>query len=284
MLKHFTHCRLTKKESIPCRHRNQHIFEKNSAQKLQDNYGIPKFIKNLIPDNLIAFINKFRQKKVWKNYEELSTKEVFTKIYSENVWGKDNSNPGTYFSGGGSHDAILIDPYITAIKKFIAGLENKPDVMDMGCGDFNIGSKVRSLCNKYIACDIVDPLIEQNKIIYKDLNVDFRVFDLTNEKCEKVDIIFVRQVLQHLSNDDIKKGLQHIIPYCKYLILTEHWPAKNNFKRNLDKPTGPDIRALLNSGIDITLPPFNYSHLKAECICEVPDLLGSIKTFVYRCN
>ena len=240
-------------------------------------------IKKLLPESVLIFLKKSRQKAIWKNYEALSTKEVFTKIYNENVWGADSSNPGSYFSGGGSHDATQIAPYISAVNKFIAALPNKPDVIDIGCGDFNIGSKIRGLCNKYIACDIVDGLIDQNKINFKDAAVDFRVFDLTNEKCEKVDIIFVRQVLQHLSNDDIKKGLQNIIPYCKYLILTEHLPP-GNFKRNLDKPTGPDIRAVLNSGIDITASPFNFSNLKGECICEVPDALGSIKTFVYRCN
>lgn len=239
--------------------------------------------KKILPAGLLVFFKKIRQKTVWKKYEQLSTKEVFTKIYSEHIWGKDNSNPASYFSGGGSHDAAQIEPYITAVNKFISGLQYKPDVMDLGCGDFNIGSKIRGHCNRYIACDIVDGLIEQNKINFKDDHVDFRMFDLTTQQCDKVDIIFVRQVLQHLSNDEIKKGLQNIIPHCKYLVLTEHLPA-GNFKPNLDKPTGPDIRAILNSGIDITARPFNYSSLKGECICEVPDVLGTIKTFVYRCN
>lgn len=246
--------------------------------------NIRSIIKRMVPEALVVFINRNRIKKVSEKYKHLSTKEIFTKIYSEHTWGNDNADPGSYFSGGGSHDAVLIDPYINAVKQFIAGLNSPPDVMDLGCGDFNIGSKLRPLCNRYIACDIVEPLIVQNKKTYAGLNVDFRIFDLTSEKCEQVDIIFVRQVLQHLSNEDIKKGLQNIIPYCKYLVLTEHVPAKENFNKNLDKPTGPDIRALLNSGIDITAPPFNYDHLKGECICEIPDVLGKIQTIVYKCN
>ena len=245
--------------------------------------SLVSIIKKLLPESILIMLKKKRQQKVWTDYGGLSTKEVFTKIYNENVWGSDNENPGAYFSGGGSHDTTQIAPYITAVKQFIAGLGNKPDVMDLGCGDFNIGSQIRNTCNRYIACDIVDGLIEQNKKKHEKENVEFRVFDLVNDKCESVDIIFVRQVLQHLSNTDIKKGLQNIIPNCKYLILTEHWPSNKNFKPNLDKPTGPDIRAVLNSGIDITAPPFNYK-LQSEIICEVPDMLGSIKTFVYRCK
>lgn len=245
--------------------------------------SLNKIIKKLLPESVVMLLKKKRQEKVWKKYDGMSTKEVFTKIYSEHVWGKDNSEPGSFFSGGGSHEPAQITPYITAVKNFISTLGSKPDVMDIGCGDFNIGSQIRSSCNRYIACDIVDGLIAQNRIKFKDAHVDFRVFDLTNEACEKVDIIFVRQVLQHLSNNDIKKGLQNIIPYCKYLVLTEHCPEKENFKKNLDKPTGPDIRALLNSGLDITAPPFNYN-LQGTCICEVPDVVGSIKTYVYQCN
>lgn len=245
--------------------------------------SLTKIIKQLLPKSLLLAIKKKRQQAIWKDYAALSTKGVFTKIYSEHIWGTDAANPGSFFSGGGSHDPSQIEPYITAVKKFIATLPGKPDVMDLGCGDFNIGLQVRDVCNRYIACDIVDSLIEQNRINYKNAGVDFRVFDLTTEKCDEVDIIFVRQVLQHLSNSDIKKGLQNIIPYCKYLVLTEHWPANKNFKCNLDKPTGPDIRAVLDSGIDITAPPFNYN-LAGECICEVPDALGTIRTIVYKCN
>ncbi len=240
-------------------------------------------IKKVLPDNLLILLKKIHKRTFWKKYKELTPKEVFTKIYSEHVWGNNTSNPNSYFSGGGSHDVALTGPYIEAVKKFILGLTNKPDVMDLGCGDFNIGSKIRGVCNNYIACDIVDSLIEQNRVAFKDLHVDFRVFDLTEEKCESVDIVFLRQVLQHLSNDDIQKGLKNIVPYCKYLVLTEHLPIGSNFKRNIDKPTGPDVRADLKSGIDITSLPFKYT-LKGECICEVPDAFGIIKTIVYKCN
>ncbi len=243
--------------------------------------GIVKIIKKVLPDSILVMLGRMKQQTANKDYKELSTKEVFTKIYTEHVWGADGSNPASFFSGGGSHEKALIEPYITAVRKFISSLNKRPDVMDLGCGDFNIGSNISPLCNSYVACDIVDSLIEHNKKKFNDLNVDFRVFDLTAEKCDKVDIIFIRQVLQHLSNSDIQKGLQNAVPFCKYLIVTEHWPAKQNFTKNLDKPTGPGTRTGLQSGIDITAKPFSY-HLKATCICEVEDMDGVIKTFVYE--
>jgi 2-polyprenyl-3-methyl-5-hydroxy-6-metoxy-1,4-benzoquinol methylase len=263
------------------------IFEEQNlvfTSQFEYNMGITRLIKKILPDAILAGFNKIREGARWSSYKNLSAKEVFTRIYSEHVWGQDQSNPNAYFSGGGSHDAALIDPYIAAVKKFIASLEIKPDVMDLGCGDFNIGSKLRACCNKYIACDIVDTLIEHNKVKFKEAAVDFRVFDLTNEKCDPVDIVFVRQVFQHLSNDGIKKGLKNIIPFCKYLVITEHLPGKNNFKRNIDKPTGPGTRAELYSGIDIGSSPFNYTDLKGDIICEVQDNYGIIQTVVYKCS
>ena len=78
----------------------------------------------------------------------------------------------------------------------------------MGCGDFVVGSKIRSLCNQYIACDIVAPLIEYNKKKYQPLNVDFRTLNLISDNLPSADVVFIRQVLQHLSNIEIK----NIIP------------------------------------------------------------------------
>ncbi|MGN6266139.1 MAG: class I SAM-dependent methyltransferase [Ginsengibacter sp.] len=242
-----------------------------------------KIIKKNLPFSLLLALKKIRKKKLWEKYKQLSSKEIFTKIYEENVWGSNGSKPGSYYSGGGSHDAALIEPYTIAVNKFLSRFPNKPDVLDIGCGDFNVGSKIRSLCNKYIACDIVDSLIEQDQLNFKDLNVEFKVYDLISEKCEETDVIFLRQVLQHLSNDDIEKGLKNIIPNCQYLVLTEHLPPNTNFKKNINKTTGPDVRAELNSGIDITEAPFSYN-LKSECICEVPDQLGTLKTIVYTCK
>lgn len=242
-----------------------------------------RMINKILPPAIINQLKKIKARMLWRKYKPLSTKEIFATIYKEQIWGSDSAFSGEYFSGGGSHDETLIKPYIEEVRKFTLSFDSKPNVMDIGCGDFNIGSKIRDTCDKYIACDIVDFLIDQNKKIYKELNVDFKVFDLINERCEKVDIVFLRQVLQHLSNADIQKGLKNILPYCKYLVLTEHVPLQDDFKKNLDKPTGPDVRTKLNSGVDITAPPFNYS-LQGKCICEVFDSVGIIRTIVFKCN
>ena len=42
-----------------------------------------------------------------------------------------------------------------------------------------------------------------------------------------------------------------------------------NFVANIDKPTGPDTRLYENSGVILTLPPFNLKVFKDTDICEI---------------
>ena len=184
---------------------------------------IRTLIKSLLPDFFLSYLYKVHLRTRGGNYNAMTNKQVFTKIYKEHVWGSDNSNLHVHFSGGGSHDVPSSDAYVSAVADFISRLPNKPDVIDLGCGDFRIGSRIRPLCNKYIACDIVDHVVQDNRENYRDLGVDFRVFDFTREKCEQADIIFVRHVFQHLSNHDIQLALKNIVPNCHYLVLTEHF-------------------------------------------------------------
>ena len=108
--------------------------------------------------------------------------------------------------------------YENAVVEFIHSLDAKPDVVDLGCGDFSVGSHIRPLCRNYIACDIVEPLIEFNRKEYESQNVDFRVLDFTRDRIPSCEVLFLRQVLQHLSNKHIKKALPKLVSCCKYLV------------------------------------------------------------------
>ena len=242
-----------------------------------------KKLSNILPLwRLTKLKEQYELKKQRKQYEDLSTQDAFTKIYAENAWGKSDDQGGKFHSGSGSHNEHIVNAYIKTIIKFLSSFENKPDVVDLGCGDFHIGSQIRHLCNNYIACDIVEPLIKFNKEKYQDLNVDFRVLDLTKDALPGGDIVFIRQVLQHLSNDLISNALPEITSKFKYLVLTEHIPAGNSFTHNLDKPVGPGIRLSSGSGIVLTSAPFNLKPKYEHCLCEVNEYGGVIKTMLYE--
>ena len=47
------------------------------------------------------------------------------------------------FSGPDSHDVLVVDPYVAGVRTFIANnFVTPPDVVDLGCGDFNVGKQI----------------------------------------------------------------------------------------------------------------------------------------------
>ena len=225
-------------------------------------------VKKFIPNIILKYREKYIVKKARNRFLKMKNHEIFKEIYLNKLWDPDlEKSNHEFYSGPGSHFPELVDNYIIGVKKFLSSLPKKPNVVDLGCGDFYIGSKLRKLCNNYIAADIVDELISFNKEKYKLLNVEFRTIDITCDELPSGDICFVRQILQHMSNKSILGFLKSVNKY-KYLILTEHFPLSKNFVPNIDKFDGYDIRVYDNSAVVLTAPPFNLKVVKDAGICE----------------
>lgn len=242
---------------------------------------IEKIIKKFIPNIFLRYREKNTVKKMREKFSKMEKNQIFREIYLKKLWSPESVKfEHKFYSGIGSYLPELVDNYIFEIKNFLLSLPKRPDVVDLGCGDFVIGSKLRKFCNKYIAVDIFDELINYNKKKYQDLNVDFRILDITSEELPSGDVCFVRQVLQHLSNESIVNFVKAIKNKYKYLIITEHFPSSKNFVANLDKPTGPDVRLYDKSAVILTKPPFNLRVIKDTDVCETysDSIDGVIKT------
>ena len=176
-----------------------------------------------------------------------------TQIYGLKLWGGKDFD---FYSGRGSHDSKIINPYIERLITFLKSHNSSLIVCDLGCGDFNIGKHLTKYTRKYIGIDIVENLINRNKKVYKKDNLEFCCLDITKDELPHGDCIILRQVLQHLSNTEILKRLQKIATY-KYIVLTEHIPL-NNFIPNKDIISGQGIRIKQNSGVNILESPFNF--------------------------
>lgn len=211
-----------------------------------------------------------------------SNKYIFSKIYEENHWGQSADSSHKYFSGSGSHSNEIIEPYINVSINFLNLFDSKPSVVDLGCGDFFVGSEIRQYCSHYIACDVVEELIYYNKEKFRDLNVDFRVLDLALDELPRADIVFIRQVFQHLSNQEILKTLPKLSKSYRYLVLTEHLPDAEVFTANMDIVTGRDTRLSKGSGIVLTEAPFNLSVKQATEVCVVNIPSGKLVTTIYQ--
>ena len=212
-----------------------------------------------------------------------SNQTVFSNVYQKKLWGiASPENESPFYSGPGSSDPEIVDPYVETVNRFFASLPTKKKAVDLGCGDFRVGSRIVDSFDSYIACDVVPELVHFNQQHWQHLPVEFRVVDLVKDEIPDGDVLIVRQVLQHLSNDDIKRFTQSIPRGISYLLVTEHLPSGRDFLANKDKASGSDIRLSSGSGVVLTKPPFSMKFKSETTLLSVPQFGGSIVTTLYE--
>ena len=239
-------------------------------------------VKLVTPSPLRRIAREYLSQRWEAKYEGRPVEEIFSAIYRERKWGTNSDSD--FSSGSGSHIPSVVSPYVSAVQGFLESLPCPPSVVDLGCGDFNVGKQLHPYCGRYVACDVVPALIRRNKDKFGDMQVDFRRIDIIEDDLPEGDIVFLRQVLQHLSNAQILRVVHKLYRY-KFLVLTEHVPTNPDFPPNCDKATGSGIRLSQGSGVVLTEPPFLLSARSESVICTTNQSLaqypGLIKTTLY---
>ncbi len=203
-----------------------------------------------------------KAKETKRHKEPWPTKKAMEQVYADNLWG---GKAASFYSGDGSHHKEIVDPYILALKSFLTSFETPLVVCDLGCGDFNVGKQLVNYTKRYEAVDIVTDLINYNKEKFKIKKLSFHCLDIAKDQLPSGDCAIIRQVLQHLSNDEVCSVMNKLVNY-KYVIVTEHLP-EGDFEPNKDIISGQGIRLKKQSGLNLLKPPFN---LKVK---EVTELL-----------
>ena|SRR6185369_1652306 len=143
-------------------------------------------------------------------------RDVFQKIYEENLWRSDES-----VSGRGSTMAQTEE-----IRRMLPVIFDEYDirtVVDIPCGDYHWFQHIKfKKPIMYLGADIVPELVERNKqYSTPDHTVQFLVMDITRDKLPPADVILCRDLLGHLSNGDVRKALTNIkSSNAKYLLAT----------------------------------------------------------------
>jgi len=181
-----------------------------------DTNTIKKIVKK-IP--IIPFLyRKFRDHKLSKKNAE----EVFSDIYKNNKWGGVDS-----VSGGGSD--LQQTKHISQELPIIFNRLNISTMLDIPCGDFHWMSKVNLSGVSYTGSDIVGELIKENSRQYKREGVSFQKLDLIKDELPKVDLVFCRDCLVHLSYNDALLALENICKsHSKYLLTTTFTNRNSN--------------------------------------------------------
>lgn len=158
-------------------------------------------------------------------------------------------------------------PYINTLIPLLTN-NNIRNIVDLGCGDFWIMRHVLgALAQKnynffYTGIDVVEDLIKHNAANFRHPNIRFICRDVTtdNEPLPDGEILIIRQVLQHLSNADIKKILSKTGKF-KFLFITETIYDEPDAVHNIDMMSSGSVRAYYKSGIYLEHPPFNYKNI-----------------------
>lgn len=268
-----------------------HLWAREFVEKLPDDYGkassstmlirklrrlarvsIDKIngISKSVADTLLGLII----------FPSRNREKTFRDVYRHNKWGTDNIS--AFFSGVGSRGAP-VSTYVENILPILSELgKEKLRVVDLGCGDFVVGKEL--LKNKpkiqYIGCDIVPEIISSHINNHASENVSFQHIDIVSQELPDGEVCLVRQVFQHLPNDDITAVLKKLSKY-KRVIITEAQPFEKVGAPNPDKKVGADIRFDWKTGrgrgIELNLPPWN---LLIEEICRVTGSEGDRENII----
>jgi len=193
--------------------------------------------------------------------------EAFTEIYERGLWG---DRPG-FDSGPGSRDRFTV-PYAEVVIESVIRRYSLETLSDVGCGDFEAGRKLLPFLRQYNGLDVVPSLIALHQKEASSDIASFQVLDATRQRVPAADFCTIRQVLQHLSHNEILAVLDNC-SHIPYLVVTEHLYVGPGAVPNKNIPHGMRTRSDEKSGVFLELPPFSR---KAETILELPYSEGTV--------
>lgn len=195
-----------------------------------------------------------------RHFKNQDNATIFSEIYDNHLWGGDDE---LFHSGEGTIDENARF-YLEKLLDFIKNNEIQ-SIVEIGCGDFRLMKTIIDTVQcDYKGIDVVPKLIQHLTQNFANERTSFACLDASIDKLPPANVCIIRQVLQHLSNDQIAAILKKCQQY-RFVIITEHLPIGSNVIANKDKPSGPDVRLYFNSGVFIDQPPFNQ---KAEILIE----------------
>lgn len=207
-----------------------------------------------------------------------ASKDVFTGIYQDNLWGNPESRSGWGSTLGGPNGTQALRAQLPSlIDEF-----RITSVVDVPCGDLNWLAHLNLDTIDYLGVDIVDDLITTNIQRYASPSRHFKQADLTTWTPPPADLIIVRDLLIHLTNDQAIACLRNVAASGARLLLISNY-AK--IRRNGDTFAGglrlhnlmrrPFTEFGIEGAVIRRLPDGDGSRGRQMLLCDISGLHGS---------
>jgi SAM-dependent methyltransferase len=232
--------------------------------------------KGLLPKSALKLIRSKRATIAGRKVRQLDVPEAFDEIYRKGYWGLATpSGHGSYGLWAEAFSRIILD---------LVEREGIRHVVDVGCGDFNVGRQIAPAVETYTALDVSGYIIERNRKAFAFDNVTFRQFDLLKDSPPSGDLIFVRQVLQHLSNDQVETALRNLEKCtASRIVIAEDVSDRSLVNPNVDLEThSVGTRANVGSGLVLDQPPFSRRIRKIAMIDHEKADHGATRLFIFE--
>jgi len=179
----------------------------------------------------LSFTKLFQKLFIIPNY--IKRNFIFYLIYKSKHW-RDYKEPlvNESVSGLGS-DLVVTKKIIKELDIFIKE-NNIQSILDVACGDFNWFKFIINKNEKieYLGLEIVNKIVEKNKLLYSNDKINFKCSDVLNESLPKnYDLIIIRDFFIHIKAEDISEMLNKIkLSNCKFFAITNY----TNIRENID--------------------------------------------------
>jgi SAM-dependent methyltransferase len=164
-------------------------------------------------------------------------KATFETIYRSNLWGRGSG------LGSDLRSTILYVAYV----QHLIGRCNVRTIVDLGCGDWQFSKYLDLKGCAYLGVDIVASVIAANIAAYARDNIRFENADITSFEVPECDLLLCKDVMQHLTNGNVRSILDRRHAAQIALFTNDYHPA------NEDSPSGS------TRPLDITAPPFSVA-------------------------
>lgn len=169
---------------------------------------------------------------IWKRWLQFAGKASaskrplearFTDVYEKRLWGSEESASGL----GSERSSGQVTHSLALLRRMIREYGVR-SISDVPCGDFNWMPLLLEEHPEvdYIGYDVVAPLIHENQRRHPSHR--FQALDITTEVPRQSDLIFSKDLLNHLSNKDVWAALSNMVASnARYVMVTNNTGFEN---------------------------------------------------------